>query len=159
MTQRGEPIQGFLPTVFDRLADPDAGLAGRRPGFSLEQLLAALRRDLENLLNTRQMVDERVEDFPELRRSVFNYGLPDVASRSAASAAQREALGRMVEQVIGEYEPRLRGVRAKPLEPLEGDLQTVRFEIEARLEMEPNPQVAFATVLELTGHASVRKKA
>ena len=39
---------------------------------------------------------------------MYTFGLPDLHSLSAVSAAQREAIGRVIERMIERFEPRLR---------------------------------------------------
>ena len=49
---RVDPHQGLMPSLLDRLIDPDAeGTVGRH-GYDLQQVIDAVRRDLEDLLNT-----------------------------------------------------------------------------------------------------------
>ena len=43
---------------------------------------AALRRDLEWLLNTRRNPEPAPESMAELSQSLFNYGLPDFSALS-----------------------------------------------------------------------------
>jgi type VI secretion system protein ImpF len=146
----------LMPSVLDRLIDPASGGTAWRRGYSVEQLTDAVRRDLEDLLNTRRSAPPDADRYPEVANSIVTFGLPDLASLPAYTPQQRAAIGRVIEAVIARFEPRLRDVRATLVEP--GDLtrRTVRFHIEARLAVEPAPDVAFETVLELiTGHAAV----
>jgi type VI secretion system protein ImpF len=149
--------QGLMPSVLDRLIDPDTEGTAWRRGYGLQQVVDAVRRDLEELLNTHPSFHDLPEEWAELRRSVLAYGLPDMASVSAANQIEREELGRVVEAIIQRFEPRLRDVRAVLVESGEGEDRHVRFHIEARLNVDPAPEVAFETVLELsTGHASIQ---
>lgn len=149
--------KGLIPTIFDRLIDVDSAGNKRRRGYNLEQMLSAVRRDLEALLNTRPPATEIPEDFIEARKSVLNYGLPDLAPMPAAMPAEREEIGRLIERVILQFEPRLRDVRASLVRGGEDETQNVRFKIVARLNVDPSPEVNFSTVLELeTGHASIK---
>ena len=53
-------------------------------------------------------------------------------------------------------EPRLRDVRATVLSPAESRERTIRFRVDARLCLDPAPEVAFDTILELsTGRYAV----
>ena len=36
---RIEPTEGLLPSLFDRLADPEAGGTAARPGYGVEQMI------------------------------------------------------------------------------------------------------------------------
>jgi type VI secretion system protein ImpF len=148
--------EGLLPSVLDRLIDADSGGTAWRRGYGVEQMTAVVLRDLEDLLNTRQSHVGLPEGFAHLHRSVFSYGLPELTSLEGITPQQREAIGRVIEAVISLHEPRLRDVRATLVNDGEGKDRTVRFRVDARLCLEPAPDVAFDTVLELTtGHYSV----
>ena len=71
-------------------------------------LKASVRRDLEWLLNTRQNPDAVLLDkYPELSKSLYNYGLPDFTSMSFDNAKDRARLLRHLEATIRIFEPRL----------------------------------------------------
>ena len=89
------------PSVFDRLL----------PGAEAPAPLAGLLRDLGDLLNTR-LDRDIARAFPELRRSVAGYGLPDLGSFEALTSAQQAALCRAVTEAIEWFEPRLRRVKS-----------------------------------------------
>jgi len=92
-----------------------------------------------------------------VRGSVLAYGLPDLASLDAATVPQRQEIGRLLESVIAQFEPRLRDIRASLVDAGDGKNRSVRFHIEARLCVDPAPEVAFDTVLELTtGHYTIK---
>jgi len=143
------PDQSVMPSLFDRLTDPDTGGTGGRVGYTTEQMFRAVRHDLEQLLNTRQSHADMPADFPELRRSVLGYGLPDLVSLNALSPNQTEEIGLVVQEIISVFEPRLRDVRVH-LVPSDTRNLTLRFHVDARLCLEPAPEVAFDTILELT---------
>jgi len=148
--------QPLMPSVLDRLIDPDsAGTAWRR-GYSVEQIVEVVQRDLEDLLNTRQSHQRLPLEYAEVHNSIVGFGLPDLAALNAYTPRQREEIGRVIERIIARYEPRLRNVRARMIDPGEKD-RRVRFHIEARLNVDPAPEVGFETVVELiTGHASIK---
>jgi type VI secretion system protein ImpF len=158
---RVDPQQGLMPSILDRLSDADAGGTAWRRGYGVEQMVEAVQRDLEDLLNTRQSHAGLPEGYAEVERSVFGYGLPDLASLNAITPDQRREIGRVLEAVIARFEPRLRDPRATLLEPEGSKVErTVSFRIEARLCVDPAPEVAFDTVLELTtGHYSIKPSA
>jgi type VI secretion system protein ImpF len=137
-----------MPSVLDRLIDPDSlGTAWRR-GYGPVQMADAVRRDLEELLNTRQTTTDLSADFVELHKSVFGYGLPDLTTVEAFTPQQCEDIGRLIETVISVFEPRLRDVHAALLTQGEVKERTVRFRIDARLAVEPAPEVVFETILD-----------
>jgi type VI secretion system protein ImpF len=154
---RQETQQGLMPSIIDRLIDPDSAGTKWRTGYGVPEMVAAVHRDLEDLLNTRTTDQGIPEGFAEVHSSIVGYGLPDLVSLNAVTASQRESIGRVIESVIEHYEPRLKDVRAHLLDPGDGKERTVRFRIDARLSVDPAPEVAFDTVLELTtGHYSVK---
>jgi type VI secretion system protein ImpF len=126
-------------------------------GYTGREMMNAVLRDLEDLLNTRRTSRDLPEEWTELQRSIVEYGLPDLTSLDAMTAKQQEAIGRVLEAAVTLFEPRLRHVRATLVNAANEKTRTVRFHIEARLCVEPAPEgVSFETVLELTtGHYSV----
>jgi type VI secretion system protein ImpF len=144
-------------SVFDRLIDDDAKVRAEAPltrSQSLRILKAALRRDLEWLLNTRQPLDAPPEQAQELVRSVYNYGLPDITSMSLSSMDERNRLMRVMETVLANFEPRLANVKVKFVEGTEAKSHLLRFMIEGFLRIDPAPEyVTFDTVLELVNGA------
>jgi type VI secretion system protein ImpF len=148
-------------SVLDRLLDSDPEALADPPGNrsqSVRQLKAALRRDLEWLLNTRRNPNEVPESYQELFRSLYNYGLPDVTSMSLGSPRERQRLLRHIEQTIEIFEPRLSAVRVRALDNAAAGPRILRFQIEALLRMDPAPeQILFDTVLQLnSGEYQVR---
>ena len=81
MAQR-DTDETVTQSVLDRLIDldpeRDAPIRLRRAPSHVRQLKAALRRDLEWLLNTRQIPGGVPEEFQGLEGSLYGYGLPDV---------------------------------------------------------------------------------
>ena len=144
-------------SVFDRLIDDDPKVRAEPPltrSQSLRILKAALRRDLEWLLNTRQPLDVPPEQAQELTHSVYNYGLPDITSMSLSALDERRKLGRVMESILASYEPRLANVKVKFVEGTEAKSHLLRFVIEGFLRIDPAPEyVTFDTVLELVNGA------
>jgi type VI secretion system protein ImpF len=120
-------------------------------------MIDVVHRDLEELLNTRQAHTGLPEGLTEVQRSIYAYGLPDLTSLVAITVQQREEIGRVIEASIARFEPRLRDIRATLLNPDETKETKLRFRVDARLQVDPAPEVAFDTILELTtGHYSVK---
>src|SRR5437660_8967311 len=116
-----EEQQGLMPSIIDRLIDPGSGGTAWRRGYGVEQMVQAVQRDLEDLLNTRQTHIGLPEEFQEVHRSIYAYGLPDLTSLNSITPTQREAIGRVIERMIECFEPRLHHVRATMTEGT-GDL-------------------------------------
>jgi type VI secretion system protein ImpF len=143
-------------SVLDRLIDREPKSSAEAPltrAQSVRQLKASLRRDLEWLLNTRQIAEDVPEAYVELSHSLYNYGLADITALSFSNTKDRTRLLRTLEQTIRIFEPRLMSVRVMPVETA-GDgpnRRILRFQIEGLLKMDPAPeQISFDTVLQLT---------
>lgn len=76
---------GLMPSVLDRLINPDSLGTRTNPGFTIAELITAVRRDVEELFNTRQNQDKDIDSFPMLADSVYRFGLPEVVSLQASS--------------------------------------------------------------------------
>jgi len=152
--------QALMPSILDRLIDPDSGGTAWRRGYGVDQMMAAVQRDLEDLLNTRQTHMGLSDHYEEVRNSIVAYGLPELTSLHAHTAEQRAAIGRILEAIVARFEPRLRDINASMIEAGDGKERTVKFRIAARLCVDPAPEVAFDTILELnTGRYSVQPTA
>lgn len=152
-----EVVQGLMPSLLDRLIDPESAGTAIMTGYDVPKMFKAVLRDLEDLLNTRQTYRDMPEQFTEVRDSIIAYGLPDVLSIESVSNAHRAEIARAIKSVIERFEPRLREVKVILLNP-QDDLvkQSVRFRIDARLAVDPAPDVSFDTILEMaSGHYQV----
>jgi type VI secretion system protein ImpF len=140
-------------SVLDRLIDTDPGNSQELPmtrAQSVRAIKAAVRRDLEWLLNTRRIATEPSESLKEVNRSLYMFGLPDLASFGLASSKDRTRLLRMLQNTIRLFEPRLANVRIVPLDSEEPKRQTLSFRIDGLLLMDPEPEhISFDTVLEI----------
>lgn len=140
------------PSVLDRLTDEDPrSPADPRTTYpeSLRQYKITVQRDLEWLLNTRRSADPETDNYEELRRSLANFGLPDLTSMSRDSLASRNQLLHHVEESLALFEPRLANVTITMVE-VEGEQnrRELRFVVDATLRLDPTPeQVMFDTVL------------
>ena len=97
--------------MFDRLGVPewDPG-RGARPRTTLgrEELRASVRWEVERLLNTR--VPLQFDVLTRARRSILDYGFPDLAPVAEGAAGETERFARAVERSIEAFEPRLANV-------------------------------------------------
>jgi type VI secretion system protein ImpF len=157
-TARAAASDTFVPSILDRLTAPESFGNGPSLGFHLQQLIEAVRRDLEDLLNTRQSHQGLDAKFVELNDSVLAYGLPDFSEMDGTKPNAQRQIGTIIEEIVERFEPRLRDVRAIPSEASQDDRAglSVRIHIDARLRVEPYPDVTFESVIELTsGKASI----
>ncbi|MGH9405561.1 MAG: type VI secretion system baseplate subunit TssE [Terriglobia bacterium] len=147
-------------SVLDRLIDDDPKRQVETPltrSKSLQAMKAALRRDLEWLLNTRRSIDADERESNALRGTLFDYGLPDITSLSMRSSRDQNRLLRAVESAIAQFEPRLESVRVS-FQSMSDTTRSLHFMIEGLLRMDPAPEhVYFDTVLETnTGQYEVK---
>ena len=98
------------PSLLDRLTDnaPEKKQESRNQRvLSIQKLREGVLRDLSWLLNTVNLSSvQNLDNYPEVTRSVLNYGMPDLAGHSA-SGVDVHALERILRQAILDYEPRL----------------------------------------------------
>ncbi len=108
----------------------------------------SVKRDLEWLLNTRQVVDDRLPLYPELSRSVYAYGLPDITSVNVGSIHDQNELLRRMERCIETFDKRLAKTDIV-LEPLVGVNRVLRFSISGMVLMDPAPEeIVIDTILD-----------
>jgi type VI secretion system protein ImpF len=148
---QGGPALRLRRPLLDRLLDAEPG--GQEPpdptpAQAFDALRAAVRRDLEALLNARRRRRPLPPRLKELAMSPLNYGVPDPTSGSFAITARRQALAQEVETTIRRYEPRLTGVRVTLLDDDELG-RMLRVKVDAVLRADPiTEQVSFETLFE-----------
>jgi type VI secretion system protein ImpF len=145
--------QPLVPSVLDRLLDDDPTVSrdppARQRHQGLSELKEAVRRDLENLLNTRRRCLPCPDDLTDLKQSLVQYGLPDFLAAGSGSAEGREDVRRFLESVIRVCEPRFQTVKVHMLTNVEPLDRTLRFRIDGLLRVEPSPEpVVFDSALE-----------
>ncbi len=150
----GEP--NLVPSVLDRLIDHDPRVSTEpeaRQAASLAGLKAAVRRDLEWLLNTKRLLVTIPAGSSQARDSVLTYGLPDFTHASFGLLNDQGELRRVIQEAVTRFEPRLSSVTVTLLESTSND-RSVRFRIDGVLNVEPAPEaVTFDSVLQMPTHA------
>ncbi len=151
------------PSLLDRLTDdePEKTQESREKRvLSTQRLRDSVRRDLNWLFNTTNLAALQPLDlYPEVERSVINFGLPDLAGRTASSI-DRDLMERMLRRAIWDFEPRLvrNTIRVKlSIDKDELSHNAMNFSIHAELWAQPVPVRLFLrTDLDLeTGEALV----
>jgi type VI secretion system protein ImpF len=141
--------------LLDRLLDADPDAPADPPlsqGMAIEVLRAAVRRDIEALLNARRRRLTPPAGYVELPLSPVGYGVPDPTAGSFTEEQRRIAVAREVEATIRRFEPRLTQVRVQ-LRNSEREAidRVLRLRIEAVLRTDPVPeQISFETVVRPT---------
>lgn len=151
----------LIPSVLDRLidAEPDQSReAPRSRNHVLREVKLSVRRDLENLLNTKTRCLSWPPHLEELKQSLVNYGIPDFTSASMGSKKEREEFCRVLQIVMRQNEPRLKTVRVSLLDNAEPLDRTLRFRINALLQADPAPEpiVFDSAVRPVTGNVEVK---
>jgi type VI secretion system protein ImpF len=139
-------------SVLDRLFDEDPSVTvdtEKTRLRKLKDLRSSVRRDLENLLNSRYRIISPPEDLKEVETSLLNYGLPDLATVNMLDVTKRREFTRQIENIIRTFEPRFKSVTVRHLENGEKQDRTLRFRIDAVMYADPAPEVVvFDSVLE-----------
>ncbi|QDV42178.1 lysozyme-like protein [Stieleria neptunia] len=136
----------LFPSLLDRLTDDQAGTrveSRDQRVFSIHKLRAAVLRDLAWLMNTCHLAAHQdLTDYPEVGKSVINYGIPDLTGKTV-SGLQVFEVQQALRQAILDFEPRIladtlevRGDK-DPDSPLSNSLE---FEIEGELWSRPFPE-------------------
>jgi type VI secretion system protein ImpF len=127
-------------------------------------LREAVRRDIEALFNVErfesgvQLTDselkgfetpqEMIADFPHVRRSVLNYGVPSFSGR-AMSDFDLAALAKELREVVAVFEPRLKRDTIR-VRVAQGDRTGMKIDIDAMLMLSPVPErLRLSTVIDL----------
>jgi len=130
----------IVPSMLDRLLDDDPQKSVEAPknnAQSLREIKAAVRRDLENLLNTRARCLSWPPTLEELPASLVNYGLPDFTNTYARAIEDPDMFVKVVKFAIEQFEPRLRDVRVELVQSNVATDRALRFKIDATLYVEP----------------------
>ncbi|PUB17273.1 type VI secretion system baseplate subunit TssE [Yoonia sediminilitoris] len=127
-------------------------------------LREAVRRDIETLFNIERMAadtmmtdheaattetpEELLADFPHVRRSVINYGVPSFSGRSGSDFDKNE-LARDLKQVLTVFEPRLKPNTIKVGIDL-SDKTGMKITVDAVLMLSPTPErLKLSTTIDL----------
>ncbi len=147
-----KPQQNIRPSLLDRLMDDEPALTRepvRHQAATVRQIKAAVARDLENLLNSKNFFPSLPSVFKELSGSLFVYGLPEFISANPRSPSVRLRLRQELMKAVSRFEPRLRKVTVRIEEP-EKNERSLRFKITGLLVLDPVAEpVTFDTVFDV----------
>ncbi len=145
MLEKNRQVQA---SILDRLLDdePDnAKESARMRAVDFRRVMAAVSRDLENLLNSRRNILPVAAVYPELRSSLYIYGLPDFTNENPAVSLSRSKLRFEIEKTVARFEPRLKNVSVK-MDTNIRSARDLRFRIVGVLVVDPlSEPVAFDT--------------
>jgi len=98
------------PSLLDRLTDLEPANVKEstsQQSMSQKQFKEAVIRDLGWLLNSVALdVCEDLEKYPEVQRSVLNFGLPDMSGHTSSNVIIR-TMENTIKSVIQQFEPRI----------------------------------------------------
>lgn len=104
------PADRLRPCLLDRITDeePHKKREGREQRvMSMQRYRAAVLRDLHWLLNcSNRELDADIPDFEEVRRSVLNYGIPDLCGLTVSSIDANDVQRRIL-RAVQLCEPRI----------------------------------------------------
>jgi type VI secretion system protein ImpF len=149
MNQPG-PRSSLLPSILDRLIEPRENEAVNLTlrGQSVRELEEAVRRDLQDLLNTRRTATDEFPEEAELSRSLLTFGLPELSTYNPTVPEQQRVLQGIVEGTIQRFEPRLMDVRVTSISADSSSGRGLRMCVEALLRVAPAPlPITFDTVV------------
>jgi len=142
----------FRPSILDRLLDDEPEItveADKNRHQQMRELHNSVRRDLQNLLNTRYRIIAPPEEFKQLENSLLNYGLPDLATVNIADSEKKKNFTRLLEKILRTYEPRFKAVKVMLQDNKDKTDRTLRFRIDATLYADPAPEiVVFDSILD-----------
>jgi type VI secretion system protein ImpF len=134
------------PSLLDRLTDLNP--AGKTDTLdervmSFRRLRESVIRDLEWLLNTGRLeISSELGSYPEVRKSVLNYGIPEISGISA-SGEDSESIERDIRQAILDFEPRILPGTLKvsiAIDDTKMSESTMVLEIQGELWWQPLPE-------------------
>ena len=119
----------------------------------IEMLFNVERLEADFLLTQRELLDyttpeERLADFPEVRSSVLNYGVPAFSGRKG-NDFNKDLLARELRRVLSNYEPRLKKETIKVEIKIE-EKKGMRIDIDGVLMLSPVPErLRLSTMVDL----------
>lgn len=120
------------PSLLDNLIDesPESSVEQPQP-YTLKALKKSVRRDLENLLNSRVCWHLWPKHYSELNVSVLNYGLPDFSALPFSRTEGQVHLCNLVEETIKRFEPRFDSICVSVIGEGEPEDRILRLRIQA----------------------------
>jgi type VI secretion system protein ImpF len=139
-------------SVLDRLFDARPDQMHDRPESPSEtvtNLRAAVRRDVENLLNARRPWRSLIAT--ALQISPMGFGISDFTAGAFNDVREREVLRQEIEEVIQRFEPRLAQVQVQLAEEISPLRAILALRINALLLIDPLPEsISFDTLVDTT---------
>lgn len=133
------------PSLLDRLTDDEPGKreeSREKRVISANRLRECVTRDVSWLLNCVNLgADEHLSEYPEVARSVVNFGIPDLTG-VALSGVDASVLQRQLREALVAFEPRLTASTLQVTVNADStrmDRQSLVFNIESEMWAQPIP--------------------
>ncbi|MFT5732023.1 MAG: type VI secretion system protein ImpF [Planctomycetota bacterium] len=138
--------------LLSQLVDDDPASSQEAPPSHQQiyrTVVDGLKRDLLDLLNTRERCRSWPSQLSELRKSVFAYGIPDVSGAHLATESDRNAFLNSLGPLIRRCDERFKSVSIVANESADSADRVLRFRIEAVVRVETGAEsLAFDFKLE-----------
>lgn len=136
---QGVSLQSFCAVESRTALNQDVESADRAM-LSSRKLRESVQRDLGWLLNSTSLdTVQALDRYPQVARSVVNFGMPSFAGK-ALHAIDPQQTARRIRETIEAFEPRLSRVQVTPETDKPEDGVTLAFRIEAELWGHPASQ-------------------
>lgn len=140
---RSNSVRPLLLSVLDRLIDesPESSKESVVGAAQFERdLRASIRRDIEDLLNTRLRFLAAPEESQELRRSSYEYGVTDLSGANLTTRKRRAEHLKTIEASLRANEPRFKSVKVVAVDDSDRADRSLHFRIEALIHADPAPE-------------------
>ena len=137
----------FLMTIIDRLCEA-------KSSTSIAEMREMVRRDLEDLLNTRQGRDDVPPWFEQLGGSLAVYGLNNIDTVDMSSKEELTDLLTRIKATIQRFEPRLENVNVSTIKDKEQKRSPFVLHLRIDAEMRIGAyidRVVFNTMIQKSG--------
>ncbi|KRE88313.1 type VI secretion system lysozyme [Frateuria sp. Soil773] len=138
-------LERLQPSLLDRLVDDEPSRteeSREKRVISATRLRECVTRDMAWLLNCVNLAAvEDLDDYPEVARSVLNFGIPDLTG-TVLAGVDASVLQRQIREAILAYEPRLTAGTLRVtvnVDPSRMDRQSLAFNIESEMWAQPIP--------------------
>lgn len=131
-------------------------ILGKEKANEQDSLASAICEDLKRMLNTRKSLFQAINNLPNTKKSVLNYGIDDFNFGSVGAEEERKELATQIHQVIREYEPRIENMVIEILENKHKEDRVLRLDIKA--ELKTKEQISIRTNIDVMENSSEIKE-
>lgn len=121
-------VSKLRPSLLDRLISKDPS--------SVASIREGLRRDLQDMLQTTRRVVGWSKEHEILDGSVFNFGIPDLATIPLATADHRRVAVERLAELIRNQDRRFKDVKVEFLPNASESERTIRLRVDATFDID-----------------------